>query len=224
MGVTVRCQPLVSNIIDAIREFKVGATSEKTSWFHKQLQTNYGILPSLRVVQTRLHVPDQEWIGTSDKAELEVEVERMHGEQFAKHKLAQFKAQGIPAQTGMQMYREGWWFLVRLQKMDGGQPLPVKPLSDETVETLSLSPEAQKRFGDCPDQLLTAWPVFIQNLAQKNAKVKVHIPSPELPGKYKYIFDVKSQDFLGCDQTFDLEIDVVDSKTIPRSQEPKKEK
>ena len=82
----------------------------------------------------------------------------------------------------------------------------------------------QKRFGDCPDQLLTAWPILIQSLAQKNAKVKVQFDAPELPGKYKYTFDVKSQDFLGCDQSFDLEIDVVDSETVQRGEEPKKEK
>mmetsp|Transcript_12412 Transcript_12412/g.17854 ORF Transcript_12412/g.17854 Transcript_12412/m.17854 type:complete len:630 (-) Transcript_12412:10-1899(-) len=65
--------------------------------------------------------------------------------------------------------------------------------------------------------LLTAFPFIVRNIAQKAGKIKCKFTAPEKPGHYKFIVDIKSQEFLGADQTFELEYDIVDRATVDRS-------
>ena len=66
------------------------------------------------------------------------------------------------------------------------------------------------------NRLVVAWPMIVQNMAQKSGKVKVQLKAPSEPGKYMVYLAVKSQEFLGTDQEFALPIDVVDVATVTR--------
>ena len=45
-------------------------------------------------------------------------------------------------------------------------------------------------------------------MAQKAAKVKIHVAPPTEPGRYQFTVTIKSQEFIGVDEEFDLIVDV----------------
>ena len=79
---------------------------------------------------------------------------------------------------------------------------------------------AKKHFAGESEEnrLLNAWPFIISNIAQKEGKVNVSLKAPSAPGKYKFIIDIKSQEFLGCDQILSLEKEVLDKAEIERKE------
>merc|ERR1712176_815369 len=81
-------------------------------------------------------------------------------------------------------------------------------VNDEEVEKFNKT-----KFSD---RLLTAWPMIVANVAQKSGKVKIQFKAPSVPGRYKFNVAVKSQDFLGADQEFSIEAEIVDKSTLSR--------
>ena len=115
---------------------------------------------------------------------------------------------------------------MRGERTDGkveASQLPIKTdgiLSQ--VEAVDVERFKEAKFEE---RLLTAWPMIVQNVAQKSGKVKIQFKAPPVPGKYKFTVAVKSQDFLGADQEFSVEADIVDVATVERKpeEEPKDE-
>ena len=66
------------------------------------------------------------------------------------------------------------------------------------------------------NRLLTAWPMIVQNMAQKTGRIKVQFKAPATPGKYRFFVDIKSQEFLGADQSFELDAVILDSEEVKR--------
>mmetsp|Transcript_25343 Transcript_25343/g.35715 ORF Transcript_25343/g.35715 Transcript_25343/m.35715 type:complete len:504 (-) Transcript_25343:47-1558(-) len=225
VAVTSKSYRLAKTIIEAVGMFKIGTSSpsdEKTlAWFHDAMKKQYAGeagVPKLEVKNYKVFTPDQEEIATDDECVVELEMERLHAENFTKQKIAVCQKQGIPPQVALQTYREGWWMLVRAKRLDGddaessitldaNSPLS-KLFEEDTME------KYQNEKGD--NRLLSAWPMLVKNVAQKTGKVKVQFQAPSVPGKYRFSVAIKSQEFLGADQEFSVEADVVDKATVKR--------
>ncbi|GFH57069.1 hypothetical protein CTEN210_13545 [Chaetoceros tenuissimus] len=69
------------------------------------------------------------------------------------------------------------------------------------------------------NRLVNAWPFIVSNITQKTGKVNVTFRAPSAPGKYKFYIDVKSQEFLGVDQTFSIEKEIIDKALLERKEE-----
>lgn len=153
-------------------------------------------------------------------------VDRKHAEAFTKVKIAQCQQQGIPPQIALQGYREGWWFLVRWEFTDqkNNTVVPENNDFDDFDDRLSnnnnnsknqflnqLDPAVLKRFTSAPSsqRIRSAFPMMVQNVAQKSGSVKVRLTAPHHPGHYKLHLAVKSQDFLGADVEKEILISVV---------------
>ena len=127
-----------------------------------------------------------------------------------------FKKQGIPPQVAFQTFREGWWFLVRAERLDGkGKNVDIDALSPIISK---MDPDDIKKFENVKpeESLLQAWPMLVRNIAQKSGKVKLQFKAPSVPGKYRFIVTIMSQEFLGADDEFSLEAEVVDIESLER--------
>jgi hypothetical protein len=223
-AVACRNYPLCKTIVETVGMFKIGTTSpDKIDWFNGIMQKQYQCLPRLQIENTAIECPDEEGLATGDILAMGLELTRLHAEAFTRQKIAMFQKQGIPPQVALQSYREGWWFLVRAERLDGTTPGSVLEL-----KTNGLLQEVDKadiaKFDKAPfdQRLITAWPMVVQNVAQKTGKVKIQFLAPPVPGKYKFTVSVKSQDFLGADQEFSAEGTIVDASTVTRK--PKEDK
>lgn len=164
-------------------------------------------------------------VATKEIAEVTLETERLHAENFTKQKVLMFKKQGIPPEVGLQSYREGWWFLLRLKRLDG--PGRDEPISQDQpiLRSMELDPDTLKVFEreKAEHRLLTANPVIFQNVAQKAGKIKIQFMTPDEPGKYRFYLGIKSQDFLGADQELEIDVDVLDSSQVVRERKEEAE-
>lgn len=172
---------------------------------------------------------------TDEKMALEMQITRQHAESFTKEKLAMCQRQGIPPQIAMQAYREAWFILVRAKKInDDGTPIEewdgalgtvknagnhmelLKEKKDPLYEMLEPSTVKAftKEFGSSAkkmtNKIVIGWPFVIANVAQKTGKVKIHLPPPTEPGKYEFTVTIKSQEFLGVGEEFNLIVDVAE--------------
>jgi hypothetical protein len=162
---------------------------------------------------------------------LELSLHRVHGENFMKQKIAMAMKQGIPPQIALQTFREGWWILLRCEKLNDASTSSTNDDTDfiDKHPILSkLSPSTLNKYKNetQENRLINAWPFVVSNMKQTDGKVKVRFMVPKDVGNYKFYIDVKSQEYLGCDQTFTLEKEVVvveDEKT-EEDVEPKKTK
>jgi len=185
---------------------------------------------------------------TDEKMGLEIQITRQHAESFTKEKLVMAQAQGIPPQIAMQAYREAWFILVRARKLDGNSPdltwegalgdskypatkhmeiLKEKKdslyelLDSETVTAFTKEFASPKTL--CDNRIVIGWPFVISNVAQKTGKVKIHLPPPVEPGRYEFIVNIKSQEFVGVEEEFALMVDVAQGVEADSS-ESKKDK
>jgi hypothetical protein len=189
--------PLGKTIIEALSMFKIGIKSavEKKSinWFNGVLLQTYGGLeglPRLKITDPTILPESEEAAGTNKKDKvitakdpvvLTLTIERTHAQKFLEHKLIMCKAQNLDPGMVLASYHEVWWILVSTQNKND---------QDKTVP-------------------LMAFPFIVKNIAQKVGKVKCQFIAPGKPGQYKFLFDVKSTEFLGADQAFELEYDIV---------------
>ena len=197
-------------------QFKIGCTGDNIDWFEGVIKREYGCLPRIAITETKIETPGEPEIATGDLCCIEVDLERTHAEKFTTRKIEMFKKQGIPPQVAFQTFREGWWFLVRAQRLDGqGKPVEI---DSESPIISKVDPSDIKKFANekAEDSLLQAWPMLVRNIAQKSGKVKLQFKAPSVAGKYKFNVTVMSQEFLGADDEFSLEATVVDIDSLER--------
>jgi hypothetical protein len=215
-----RSCPLSKTIVETVAAFKIGCKSpEEVSWFDGIMQKTYGALPRLDIKNVTIENPKESEMATGDILLISLDLWRLHAEAFTRQKIAMCQKQGLPPQVALQAYREGWWYFVKGERLDGH--VDASTLEIKTDGILSQVDDADvKRFEktNFEDRLLTAWPMIVQNVAQKLGKVKLQFKAPSVPGKYKFTVLVKSQDFLGADQEFSVEADLLDVATLERKQ------
>jgi DnaJ domain len=237
IGMAMRSQRLVSTTLETVAMFKIGVNvndppDKLLSWFNGIMMRQYTVLPRLKVESRQvMNLDEGPDIACGEQGQVVLEVERLHAEHFTKQKIEQFKKQGIPPEVGLQTYREGWWFMLRMKRLDGDTAtdpisLDVSPIL-KAIQVDKASIKAFEREA-VEYKLLTAWPMMIQNVAQQKGKIKIQFKAPNEAGKYRYFLDIKSQDFLGADQV--LEFDVVvspkkdhDMVVVPPTEESPKE-
>jgi hypothetical protein len=218
-----RSCPLAKTIVETVSLFKIGSKSpEEVKWFDGIMHKTYGALPRLEIKNVTIENPKESEMATGDILLISLDLWRLHAEAFTRQKIAMCQKQGLPPQVALQSYREGWWYFVKGERLDG--PVAASTLEIKTDGILSQVDSVDvERFekSEFADRLLTAWPMIVQNVAQKVGKVKLQFKAPSVPGKYKFTVFVKSQDFLGADQEFSIEADLVDVATVERK--PKEE-
>mmetsp|Transcript_106816 Transcript_106816/g.299036 ORF Transcript_106816/g.299036 Transcript_106816/m.299036 type:complete len:549 (-) Transcript_106816:49-1695(-) len=223
-AVACRSYPLTKTIVETVAMFKIGTPStDKIEWFNGVMQRQYQTLPRLKIENTSIECPDEKEMATKDILAIGLDMTRLHAEAFTRQKIAMFQKQGIPPQVALQTYREGWWFMARAERLDGDAPASALELKTDGI-LKECSKEDLEKFDKAPfeQRLLTAWPMVIQNVAQKSGRVKIQCQAPPVPGKYRFTVTIKSQDFLGADQDFSVEGAIVDASTVVRK--PKEEK
>lgn len=223
VGMMVRSSRLVNTILETICMFKIGTNlgDNAVSWFNNLMMKQYNVLPRMTVKGSVVSTPDEKTIVSGDVSEVQLDVERPHAENFLRQKIDMFQKQGIPPQVGLSTYREAWWFLVRMKRMDGETPLDPFERELPGFKQAQFSPEVLSKFErEKPEfRLVTAWPMMVQNVAQKSGKVKIQFKAPSVPGKYQFTVSIKSQEFMGADQ--DIDIDVVVESAEKAKREPK---
>ena len=228
VALTLQSYRLFGTFVETIAFFKIGCAPDALPWFNGIMARQYNTLPRMAVGDKSMENTDEsnkDTIVAGCEALMSLSVDRTHTEQFVKVKVAQAQKQGLPPQVALQASREGWWFLLRCERLDGPTP-KVEPMKVELSPILQkLKPETISAFKAEPDEykLQTAWPMMVQNIAQKAGTVKVKVKAPNEPGKYRYTCAIKSQDFLGADQEVTIEIDVVDGPSPEASPETKKD-
>ena len=217
-AVGLRSYPLTKTIVEAVSIFKIGCTSctpKDVEWFNAIMMKQYRVLPRLLIENTSIENAKHPEMATSDVLLISLDLTRLHAENFTRQKVAMLQKQGIPPQMALQQYREGWWYFVCAERLDGETPASAVEIKKEgilnQVEDADLKKFEKTKFED---RLLTAWPMIVANVAQKSGKVKIQFKAPSVPGKYKFNVAVKSQDFLGADQVFSVEADIVDSALL----------
>ena len=222
---TLRNSALTKTIVETVSMFKVGCNSpDKVDWFNGIMQKQYQCLPRVKVENTFIECTGEENMATGDVLAIGLELTRVHAEAFTRQKIAMFQKQGIPPQVALQTYREGWWFLVQAERLDGETPksaLTIK--TDGMLKDVAKKDIAKYEEASFEERLLTAWPMMVQNVAQKTGKVKLQVLAPSVPGKYKFNVIVKSQEFLGADEEFSVEGVILDGATVTRKPKESKE-
>lgn len=223
-----RSYRLYKTIIECVAMFKIGTTSvsdvETIQWFKKTMLQTYGGddgMPRIIISDKKIETPGEDEIATEDSCQLELELKRGHTENFVKQKIEMAKKMNIPPQVALHSYREGWWVLLRAKNLDGGSDATLSNSELETNPLLAaLDSGAKQRFKNETEEnrLLTVWPIIVSNVGQESCKAKIRFKAPPKPGRYEILVDVKSQDFLSCDETFSMTIDVADKKLLPDRQ------
>ena len=246
---TIQNYSLFSKFVETLAAFKIGcdpADSKALPWFNGNMARQYNTLPRLDIgtlffeealspeeqqkmqqlakeQQKMPDVPKLTELEAGQNAVIVLPVDRKHAENFTKTKLAQCQKQGIPPQIALQGYREGWWFLVRWEKLEGATDAPDIP------GTFLDKLDDSSKFTDGPPEMRvrTAFPMMVQNIAQKQGAVKVRLTAPKEPGTYKFTVSVKSAEFLGADMDKDITMTVKEATTSGDAvldSEPKKDK
>jgi len=242
---------LVATVIDTVAMFKIGTINnpEAVQQFKKMLQQQNGCLPQLKIHKARLvrvqpgdnqmtsasrnEEDEDPVVATEDMAELLFEMERLHAEKFLQAKLAMFQKQGIPPQVALQGYREGWWCMLRRERLDNTNnkddaATKQKRLKEVApiLKQMKIADEDIAKFNDNmeeKDRLCLAMPMMVTKIAQKTGKVAMRLKMPQEPGKYRFHVMIKSQDFLGAGQEFAVDARVLDKSTVVRNDEKEKE-
>lgn len=227
-AVACRSLKLATTIVEAVGMFKIGCYPTQTQWFDGVMQRTYGCLPRLQIKDVGIETPEETEMATGDVLAIGLELTRLHAEAFTRQKVAMYQKQGIPPQVGLQTYREGWWYLVRAERLDGkgdlSKVLEIK--KDGILQEVDASILKKYEAATFEQRLVTAWPMVVQNVAQKTGRLKIQFLAPSVPGKYKFTVIVKSQDFLGADQEFSVTATIVDASTVvrkPKEEKPKEE-
>lgn len=221
MSVALRTYSLTKTVVESVSMFKIGVKgceAKEVEWFDSIMKKQYAVLPRLKIDNTTIESAKHPETATEDTLVISLDLTRLHAENFTRQKVAMCQKQGIPPQVALQQYREGWWYLVTGERLDGETPASCAEIKRKGNLLESVNDEDIEKFNKSKfdERLLTAWPMIVANVAQKSGKVKIRFDAPSVPGKYKFSVAVKSQDFLGADQVFSLEADIVDKSTLSR--------
>ena len=190
MAVERKDTQLISRIIEAVTMFKLGVPSsdEKTTeWFVGIMKTRGGedAVPRVTISNTKIETAGEDEIAAEDTSTLTVMIEREHAGNIMQQQIALAQKQGIDPRIMLQAYREGWWIVV-----------------------------SAKREGESESQFVTCAPLVISNAAQKGINAVIKFRAPSVPGKYTFNVEIKSQEFLGADQSFEVKADIVDKDSV----------
>ena len=160
-AVACRSYELAKTIVETVAMFKIGCHHNETEWFSGVMKKTYETSPELQIKDTMIETPGEAEIATGDMVSLQLELTRMHAEAFTKQKIAMFQKQGIPPQVALQTYREGWWFLVRAEQMEGEGDLSnaLELMTDGILQKAGESDLAEFRATTFEERLVTAWPM-----------------------------------------------------------------
>ncbi|KAL7575756.1 hypothetical protein ACA910_003086 [Epithemia clementina (nom. ined.)] len=225
IALSLQSFPLVATIIETLAAFKIGCDpndAKSLPWFNGTMARQYNTLPRLDIGTLFFEKPrDAAKVESTEEPErltdlvagqqavIVLPVDRKHAEAFTKVKIEQCKQQGIPPQMALQGYREAWWFLIRWEAISKDTLNEVEEIPPKFIEQLDDA-AANRLKQTSPDlRVRTAFPMMVQNIAQKSGAVKVRINAPKNPGKYKIMVAVKSQEFLGADQELSIDANVV---------------
>ena len=254
LAISLKSYRLTATIIEAVTMFRLGmpnVSEEQVNEYEKLMRRQHvaslgddetakdlQCLPRLQVLEKSIETAGEDEIATGDTVTVEVSLDRLHAEGFTRQKMAGLQKQGLPPQLALANYIEAWWVLVRAIPV--GSTTSDRPTTkiDQNSMTQTLDPADVAKFESQPEnvRLYTAWPMLVQNIAQKTGTAKVKFTAPSVPGKYQILISLKSQDFLGADQDVEFEVDVVDAATVERKnkeeqggeaeedEEPKKDK
>lgn len=218
IGTSLHSYRLVKTGIETLTIFKVGCKLGSESWFQDVMVKQYGMPPKLNLNTLEIVTPGETEIATGENTQVTFEIERLHAENFLRQKIAQLEQQGIPPQVGLQAYREGWWFLVRCERLDG--PAQASPLNrdDPFLQRLQLSDRQLALFNSehPKDRLLVTLPMMLGNIAQKQIRAQGMIKAPVAAGDYEFTLEIKSIDFLGADVSRAVRAKVVDASKVVR--------
>ncbi|KAG7367375.1 hypothetical protein IV203_030046 [Nitzschia inconspicua] len=227
-AIGLRNSKLAETIVETVSIFKIGCKSpDQVDWFDGVMNKTYGTVPRLSISNVSIENPKYEEMAAGDTLVIHLDLGRQHAEAFTRQKIAMCQKQGLPPQVALQTYHEGWWYFLRGERLDGdveGSVLEIK--TDGILSQVDSADVDRFKKAKFDERLLIAWPMIVQNVAQKSGKVKIQFKAPPVPGKYKITVSVKSQDFLGADQEFSVEADLVDDKTVerkPKEVEPKED-
>jgi hypothetical protein len=164
VSMTLRSHRLACTIIETVALFKIGCPENSTAWFESMMQRQYDCLPRIIVQTHTIVAPGENEIATGDMCELSLELERGHAENFLRQKLAVCQKQGIPPEVALQSYREAWWILLRVERLDG--KAEVQPLNKENgiLKTLDEEDVAKFEKEDAAHRLVVAWPLVVQQV------------------------------------------------------------
>jgi hypothetical protein len=263
MAILLQSYPLLCTILTTITTFKIGIQydddAKSIPYFNTIMTRQYQILPRLKINASTIRQSnttsttdydiltttstmylndnnDDDDDATSSTAEIILDVERIHAQQFLKVKVQQFEQQNIPPQIGLQNYRERWWFMLRMKRKKSSATLQSNETTTATTTTsedvtttpksllllhppITVPPEA--KFIIAPsiiqsyeqqtetDRLLTAWPLTITNIAQQRGQVKIQFQIPKVLGQYTYYLHIHSSDFLGAHHDVEFQMNVV---------------
>jgi hypothetical protein len=218
VAMTLRAYRLVTTIVETVAMFKIGCPHDSLGWFEDMMKRQYDCLPRCVVQSHVIVTPGENEIATGDMCELQLELERTHAEKFLRQKIAMFQKQGIPPQVGLQSYREGWWIALRMERLDG--KAEAEKLNRENTILSQIDAKDVDKFEkeDPSYRLIVAWPMVVQNVAQKTGKASIQVKAPSVAGKYRFFVGIKSQDFLGADQEIPIDVTVVDRSTVVRTE------
>lgn len=217
-AVACRNFKLAKTVVETVAMFKIGTPKvDNVDWFNGVMKQQFNALPRMQIDNPTIECQGEKEMVTGDVLAIVVEMTRLHAEPFTRQKIAMFQKQGIPPQVALQSYREGWWFLARAERLDGKTPAETLELkTDGILKEVNVEDLAKYHKATFDERLVTAWPMIIQNVAQKTGKVKIQCMAPSVPGKYRFSVQIKSQDFLGADQEFSVEADILDASTVVR--------
>ena len=223
-AVACRNYNLAKTVVETVAIFKIGTPKvDNAEWFNGVMEKQFQALPRMQVENCSIECPGETEMATGDALAIGLDMTRLHAEPFTRQKIAMFQKQGIPPQVALQTYREGWWFLVRAERLDGDTEASTLDLkTDGILKDVAEEDLAKFHMASFHERLVTAWPMIIQNVAQKSGKIKIHCQAPAVPGKYRFTVALKSQDFLGADQEFSVEATIVDASTVVRKSTEKK--
>jgi hypothetical protein len=231
IGIVVQSRRLVRTGVEASALFKVGTKQGSEAGFREMMVRQYGVAPQLSLTTLEVATDGEKEIATGESTQMTFEVERLHAESFFRHKLQQLQQQGIPPQVGLQAYREGWWFLVSCERLDGQGMVTPLTRDDESIKAVKISDEQLSRFNKekLEDRLLATLPMMLGNISQRSFKANGSIKAPSAAGKYRFTLEIKSIEFLGADVSRSVEVQVVDAAKLARKPkedpgEPKKDK
>jgi curved DNA-binding protein CbpA len=220
---TLKSSRLLTTALEAVAMFKIGCEHGQELWFKDAVQRQYGCQPEMSFADASITTEGENEMVAGDCSMLKFNVTRLHAENFLREKIESFQRQGIPPQVGLAQFREVWWFFLTCERLDGPTPSKTVDRSDPLFQQLSFPDDKIARFDeqDGMHYMLANLPVMYGNAAQKQIQIQARFRMPEVPGKYRFRVCLKGLDFLGADQSFDVEANVI--SPVDAGREPTKE-
>eukprot|EP00592_Proboscia_alata_P021350 CAMPEP_0194421956 /NCGR_PEP_ID=MMETSP0176-20130528/21224_1 /TAXON_ID=216777 /ORGANISM="Proboscia alata, Strain PI-D3" /LENGTH=194 /DNA_ID=CAMNT_0039230389 /DNA_START=1123 /DNA_END=1707 /DNA_ORIENTATION=- len=123
----------------------------------------------------------------------------------------------IYPQSAMVAYHEGWRILIRTKltkppHIDNNGDKSSKPTSAVHQLTRGNEPSSDAK-------LMVAYPMTVSSIYKKFGGVTLKFQDPDVPGKYNFIVDIKSAEYVGADAMTELTAIVVDSEGLEHEED-----